>query len=58
MANERVFLMSDRAREAMRQYAREWRAKNPERAREIQREYRKRRKARDQKGGGSGESEG
>lgn len=55
---KREYIMSEEAREAMRLYIREWRKKNPERTREIQREYVKRRKEREQKGGGSGESEG
>ncbi len=59
MNNEkREYVMSEEAREAMRLYIREWRKKNPERTREIQRDYIKRRKEREQKGGGSGESEG
>lgn len=55
---KREYIMSEEAREAMRLYIREWRKKNPERTREIQREYVKRRKEREQKGGGDGESEG
>lgn len=59
MNNEkREYVMSEEAREAMRLYIREWRRKNPERTREIQRDYVKRRKEREQKGGGDGESEG
>jgi hypothetical protein len=59
MNNEkREYVMSEEAREAMRLYIREWRKKNPERTREIQRDYVKRRKEREQKGGGDGESEG
>lgn len=55
---KREYVMSEEAREAMRLYIREWRKKNPERTREIQRDYVRRRKEREQKGGGSGESEG
>lgn len=59
MNNEkREYVMSEEAREAMRLYIREWRKKNPERTREIQRDYVRRRKEREQRGGGDGESEG
>ena len=44
---KREYKMSDEAREAMRIYQREYRAKNPERVREIRREYRRRKAERD-----------
>ncbi len=40
---EREYKTTPEAREGLRNYMREWRAKNPERVREIQREYWKRR---------------
>ena len=43
MKTEREYVMSEEAREAMRNYARKWRAEHPERSREIQRDYWKRR---------------
>ena len=36
---KREYIMTPEAREAMRLYTREWRAKHPERAKEIARNY-------------------
>lgn len=54
---EREYKMTPEAREGLRNYMREWRAKNPERVREIQRAYLERRakREREKQEGGNGE---
>lgn len=54
---EREYKTTPEAREGLRNYMREWRAKNPERVREIQRAYLERRAKREREKREDGENE-